>query len=1226
MSGCRKWGRASVLVPFAVALLLLANAAPAQADRSFSTRFNADVPGNITIAANTLMVCPAAAAGCTAARGTPPIASGTNNSINNNNYNMVYVNTAPGTVPGSGASFDSSSATLSLPSSATVLFAGLYWGADTSTGASVSAGPAPAAAPNAGLRNQVGFRVPGAAGYTAITAAQLDVSSGSATRYNAFADVTGLVQAAGSGAYSVANVQAGTGGDRYAGWSLVIAYQDPAQPARDLTVDDGFVTVSSGSPPISIPVAGFRTPPSGPVHTTLGFVGYEGDSGLTGDSASLNGTTLSDGANRAGNFWCSAISSFGTNVTARNPSDINNFAYDAKLINAVDAKGNPILPNNATSATIQVTTSGDTYFPAVVTLATDLYSPTIVSSKSVTNITHPGGPDRLGDTLRYTVSYTNTGSDSAVNFAMRDPIPTGTTYRPGTLHITAGPLASTNPNPTDALGDDPAEYDPVSNNVLFRLGAGGNATSGGRIAPGETDTVTFDVMINADDSPGQQIVNQASANFNGLTLGTPFFDTSPQVTNTVSAPSLTLAKSHTGGFIGGQATTFALAVSNVGNLATDGSTVTVTDPFPAGSFTSLANAGGDGWNCSIAGLTLTCTRSDGLAAGSSYPPIFVDATVQDPAPATVSNTATVSGGGSPPATGSDGGGASGLADVSISKSVDPTSVFNGDTVTYTLIVQNTGPSSAQNVTVSDPVDAASLGSVAVQTSQGTCDTTVSCSLGTLAANGTATITITATATANTSSGAVAIANTARVASSTPDPNPNNNSDTASATVLGTADLTIDKTGTANPDQGGVDTYTLTVSNNGPDTAQAVVVNDTLPSQFTATAASGATCAPIPTTGGQLVCTLGNMAPNTTATITLTGTVAPGTAGLTIADGVAVSSTTGDPDLSNNNAGFTQLIGPVADLTMSKSALLTAGGSPVTDPLSVGDNFVYALRVTNNGPSPAANVMVTDILPTGITLTSTPPGCTVAAGTVTCSLGTVAVGQTVTTNLSVQVGAAAANSAPSNTATVSSTTVDPNPSGKTSDTATIGVGDVANLALTKSVAPQTANVGDTVTYTLSATNDIPIGEAGGAPAGLGTTGGVITDTLPAGVQFLSSSPAGVCTAAGQTVTCHLGAIAQGQIVTATYTALVTSPAAGTSVTNQASIATEAAGGFPALPDFNPSDNGDSATVNVNPLADLSLTKAVSNPNPAVDDEVAYTLTAGNAGPNDGTGVTIHDSLP
>jgi hypothetical protein len=118
----RGWLAAGVVV-----LFVLASAPSALADRSFTTRFNADVPGNITMAANTLMVCPAAAAGCTAARSAPPIASGSNNAINNNNnnnYNMVYVTTGPpGTVAGA-AIFDSSSATLALPATATVLFAG----------------------------------------------------------------------------------------------------------------------------------------------------------------------------------------------------------------------------------------------------------------------------------------------------------------------------------------------------------------------------------------------------------------------------------------------------------------------------------------------------------------------------------------------------------------------------------------------------------------------------------------------------------------------------------------------------------------------------------------------------------------------------------------------------------------------------------------------------------------------------------------------------------------------------------------------------------------------------------------------------------------------------------------------------------------------------------------------------------------------------------------------
>jgi hypothetical protein len=108
-------------------LVLLLLAAPARADRPLTTRFSADDTGNITFAANTLMVCPPTAP-CAAARNGAAVATGQDSTLNNNQYLMQYVNLAPGTVPGSGASFDSSSATLSLPSTATVLFAGLYWG------------------------------------------------------------------------------------------------------------------------------------------------------------------------------------------------------------------------------------------------------------------------------------------------------------------------------------------------------------------------------------------------------------------------------------------------------------------------------------------------------------------------------------------------------------------------------------------------------------------------------------------------------------------------------------------------------------------------------------------------------------------------------------------------------------------------------------------------------------------------------------------------------------------------------------------------------------------------------------------------------------------------------------------------------------------------------------------------------------------------------------------
>jgi large repetitive protein len=1205
-NAARGWRRARLLAPVALVLCLLVSAAPAIADRAFTPRFSTNDTGNITFAANTLLTCPAGVANCANAQQTGGVASGTNNLLNNNNYTMGYVNTAPGTVAGS-PTFDSSSATLSLPSTATVLFAGLYWGGDVSAGVNGGAAHSPA------LAGQVGFEAPGASAYSTLNAAPADLNfstlAGQTNRYGGFVDVTSQVRAAGAGSYSVANVQGGTGQDRYAGWTLVVAYRDSGQPPRNLTVFDGFASINSGSPPVSIPVSGFKTPPAGAVRTTVGFVAYEGDAGLTGDSASLDGTTLSDAVNPPNNFFNSAISNLGTNVTTKSPNFVNQLGFDAKLVAA-----NGVLPNSSTAATVRITTSSDAYFDQVISFATDLYAPNITSSKSVTNVTHPGGPDQHGDVLRYTVSYTNTGADSATNFVMHDPIPSGSTYVPGSLRITAGPQAPA--SPTDALGDDSGEFNSGAGEVVFRLGAGGNATTGGTIAPNETDTVTFEVKINAGDAAGQQIVNQATATFVGQTLGTPFIDTSPQVTNTVAVPDLRILKSHTGSFVGGVATTFTLAVSNVGTAPTDGSTVTVSDPFPPSSFSAIATAGGSGWSCATAALTLTCTRSDVLAAGTSYPPILVDATVQDPPPATVSNTVTVSGGGSASSSASDGGGASGLADVSITKRAQPGTVVSGDQVTYTLNVQNLGPSSAQNVIVSDPLATGSYRGVSVQSSQGSCDATVSCSLGTLAAHSTATITITATVIAHDTT----LTNTASASSSTPDPNTGNNSASASVTVPPSADLTIAKTGTVNPTPG-PDSFTLTVSNNGPDSASGVVVNDSLPSQFTATGASGGgfTCTLPGGPGGTLVCTRASLAvADGSQQIIVTGTLATGTEGQMPANVATVSSNTSDPDLSNNTATFTQLVVPSADVGITKLALRSGNTTPLTTPVPPGGTFDYQLTVTNSGPSPAVGVAVSDTLPTDITLLATAPGCAPGAGsggTITCTIGTLASGATQVITLHVIVSASAPGAAPTNTATVSSTTPDPN-SSNNSSSATVGITPVADLALAKSVSPQTASVGDVVTYTFVVTNNGPEG-----------TGGLVSEDLPAGLQFVSGLSCADDPGPPETVSCNVGALAPDASATASFTARVTTAAAGTQVQNQANVTSIAAGGaFPQLDDPSPSNNTSSASLTVNPQADVSLAKTVSNPNPGTDDEVLYTLTASNAGPNDATGVKITDSLP
>src|SRR5205085_1374679 len=76
------------------------------------------------------------------------------------------------------------------------------------------------------------------------------------------------------------------------------------------------------------------------------------------------------------------------------------------------------------------------------------------------------------------------------------------------------------------------------------------------------------------------------------------------------------------------------------SVATFG-TVTVTDTVPAGL--TLIGASGTGWNCSTSGQAITCTRTDALAAGQSYPVIEIAVNVDSDAATSVTNTATVSG-------------------------------------------------------------------------------------------------------------------------------------------------------------------------------------------------------------------------------------------------------------------------------------------------------------------------------------------------------------------------------------------------------------------------------------------------------------------------------------------------------------------------------------------------------------------------------------------------------
>jgi uncharacterized repeat protein (TIGR01451 family) len=1188
-------------------------APPSSADRAFTpARFSTNDTGNVTMIANTLETCPPDAAGQTACADAQAGKAGA--TLNNNDWVMRRIDQDgdPATT------LDSSSSTLSLPPSATVLFAGLYFGAVTSAGTGGSSAacvqPPTPPTPTTPSCGTVKLKVPGASSYTTLTASVLDVSSSSADgRYQGFVDVTDRVKAAGNGTYWVGDVREATGKDRYGGWALVVAYRDPTQPLRNLTVFDGLQSVVQGTAGVTIPLAGFLTPPAGQVQTTLGVVAYEGDRGLTGDSLSLNTTTLSDAVNPANNFFNSSISSGGVDVTTKSPSYVNQLGFDAILVNA-----NGVLPNNATSATITLKTSSDQYFPGVVTFATNLYAPNVQATKSVANVTHPGGPDARGDTLRYTVTFTNNGQDGARDFLATDVIPTGTTYVPNSLRIVSGPNAPG--APTDASGDDLAEFDTASNKVVFRLGQGATAARGGLLAAsglaGNSTSISFDVTIDGGLAVGSTITNDAMAQFLSQTLATAITATTPEVVTTVAAPDVTLTKSHSPQFVAGAATTFTLTVSNSGTLATDGTPVTVTDNVPNGAagFDSIAVTAAPGWSCTVPlGTTnLTCTRSDVLAVGSSYPQIVVTAMVHNPVSPTIQNTASVSGGGdSDPTdnTATDVGPGTSAADLDVTKVVDQSVVPSGGQATFSLEVHNGGPSTAAAATLDDPLGS-SYTDVSVVASRGTCTTAVHCDLGDLAVNETVTVTITATVTATDTT----LTNTATVGSSTTDPVTADNSASVAFRVPLTADLNLTKSITANPaapfPTAGVTngaTYTLTVRDAGPDTANNVRVDDPLPPSFTpnSVTAPDFTCAIQAAAGGTsaVVCTRPTLAvADGTLTIAITGTFAASAAGTFVPNGARADSDDLDPDPASAADTINTLVIPAADLQLTKSA---SEGS-----VAPAGTTTFTLTLVNNGPSPADAPTITDTLPAGLTFVSASARCGAAGAVVTCGVGTLAAGATTTATITARAAPAAAGQTLTNTAAVVSTTPDVrNPS--------------ADLDMSKVASAASVDPGGEVAFTLAVENNGP-DQADGV---------TVVDPLPSGLTFVSASPG--CTFAAGVVTCSVGDLADEAVATVTVTASPTSASAGQTLTNLATASSSTAD-----PDLTDNQAGAAVDVTIpaapapaaaTPAAvpgrpDLVAGKAASATKVAVGRDVTFTLGAANHGTADATGVTVSDPLP
>lgn len=217
-------------------------------------------------------------------------------------------------------------------------------------------------------------------------------------------------------------------------------------------------------------------------------------------------------------------------------------------------------------------------------------------------------------------------------------------------------------------------------------------------------------------------------------------------------------------------------------------------------------------------------------------------------------------------------------------------------------------------------------------------------------------------------------------------------------TLKPADLGITKAGSpAGVTQGQNVTYTMGVTNSGPNPATGVTVTDTLPAGATMVSAS-AGC-----TGTTTVTyALGDMANGASSTVTITARMDQ--VG-TLTNTAKVASGVPDTNAANDQASATTTVvapppAQVAAVKAARAKLVVTKTGPLA--ARAGQTVTYTIRVRNNSSSAAKGVRIRDILPGGMSLVSTPKGASFAKGRVTWNIGTLAARATRTVTVKVRI--------------------------------------------------------------------------------------------------------------------------------------------------------------------------------------------------------------------------------
>ncbi|MRX69743.1 DUF11 domain-containing protein, partial [Flavobacterium resistens] len=572
-----------------------------------------------------------------------------------------------------------------------------------------------------------------------------------------------------------------------------------------------------------------------------------------------------------------------------------------------------------------------------------------------------------------------------------------------------------------------------------------------------------------------------------------------------------------------------------------------------------------------------------------------------------------------------------IADLSLQKTVSPTTVSINDNVIFTIRVTNSGPSNATGITVSDQLPPGYT-YVSDNGAGKYNNITGIWNVGNL--NNGNSLALQITAKVNVASAADYV-NTAEIQTAKqkdPDSTPGNGlpeDDMASANVtLKSADLELTKTVTPTSGAAGdqVD-FTLTVLNKGPGNATGIAVQDIIPEGFTLIPGS------VSNAGFYNIATATiswqNLALANGATLNLTfrAIVNPLGGYLNIAQITASDLT--DPDSTPNNDDGDQseddednspftFIGPTADLSLTKNVV--AGNTSAV----VGSQVSFELVIKNDGPNSATGVQVTDLLPSGYEFVNFSSSAGLYDETTGIwSVGTVDNG--VSESLIIDAKVLPTGDYLNITQVTASDLPDPDSTPNNDDgdqseddeanAVVTPISPLADLSVIKTVDNTTPLVGSLVTFQIITTNSGP----------QDTAHVTVTDLLPSGYTYRGFT-ATSGTYDSTTGIWSLDILENSESETLQITASVNPTGNYTNIAEVTSSDILDPDSTPNNGVTTEDDYATATTVPVQQSSDLSLTKTVNNAAPVVGSELTFEIIVTNNGPQDNNGVQVTDLLP